>query len=70
MITLQTTVSGGQIASEFRDDAEEFFWMLDDMTDHATVGFLKEISEFSAGTSADNIVTFLRGLATAIEDRE
>lgn len=68
MISLDVTVTGGQIASALQDDAEELFYFLQGLADCSEQAQNRLIDEV-ASISGPNpeITAFLRSLADGID---
>ena len=66
MITLETQVSGGQLGRQLRQDAEETWYLLDEISDKPDPDFFTEVAN-NAGQASMRVVKFLRDMADAIE---
>lgn len=69
-MTIETQISGEQIAGYLIDDPDEAYWMLGELAESGGESFRAALSEFAAGTTAEKIVLFLRATADAIENRD
>lgn len=67
MITLETQVTGGQLAHQLMGDEEEFCYLLDAIAEDAGDRFLQDVSEAAQNVNTEELVMFLRKLATSIE---
>lgn len=68
MITVENTLTGGQIGRALMGDAEETAFCLVEMADERDTRFIREVAAHIEGNV--EVVAFLREMADAIENGE
>ncbi|WP_420415799.1 hypothetical protein [Marinovum algicola] len=68
MLTIETQVTGAQVARQLCDDDEEMAFALAEMAERRVQGAATGISEYLPYGSTENVVTMLRELADYIEN--
>lgn len=68
MITIETTVTGGQIAQDMLGDEEEFFYFLETMGTHASDRFIGSLSDYAGSTEAESITALCNKIIGALKE--
>nr|WP_320141647.1 hypothetical protein [uncultured Cohaesibacter sp.] len=68
MITIETSVSGSQIAQDMQGDEEEFFYFLEAMAQDASDSFIKSLSDYAGSTEAESITALCEKIIGALRD--
>ena len=68
MITIETNVTGGQIAQDMMGDEEEFFYFLERMGEEASDRFIESMSEYADAPSAESITVFCQKIISALKE--
>lgn len=69
MIQINHTMSGAEVGYALADAPEELIYALEELAGRQSL-FRDDLLDMIAGTTADNISAFLRGLADAIDSRQ
>lgn len=68
MITLDVSITGGQIANKIAQDPEELWYFLKELAEYDNGEIHSAVAEYANGLDAGAAVIFLRNLANAIEE--
>ena len=68
MITIETSVTGRQIAQDMKGDKEEFFNFLETMAEDASDSFIGSLSDYAGSTEAEGITTLCEKIIGALRD--
>lgn len=68
MLHFELSLCGEQVGDELSRNPEDAMWALETMASRPDE-LLEELPELIAGTTAENVVAFLRNLADAIDNR-